>query len=50
MAANQTNYSRLEQRSLIESLVDEKGKQSKIYGRMSDVYREACFSQKIFYK
>ena len=50
MAANQTESSRLEQRSVIKFLVAEKCKPCEIYRRMSDVYGEACFSEKNVYK
>ena len=48
MVANQTEYSRLEQRSVIKYLVTEKYKLYEIYRRMWDVYGEACFSPKKF--
>ena len=43
--ANQTEYSRLEQRSLMKFLVAEKCKPYEIYKRICDVYGEACFNQ-----
>ena len=43
--ANQTEYSRLEQRSLMKFLVAEKCKPYEIYKRIYDVYGEACFNQ-----
>ena len=46
MAANQTEYFSLEQRSVIKSLVSEKCKPCEIYGRIYDVYRATCFSKK----
>ena len=48
MVANQTECSK--QRSIIKFLMAEKCKQHRIYRRMCDVYREACFSQKTLYK
>ena len=48
MAANQTLYSRLEQRYVIEPLVAEKCKPCEIYLRMCDMYGEGCFWQKMF--
>ena len=44
--ANQTDSSRLEQRSVIEFLVAEKCKWFGIYRRIRNVYGEAGFSQK----
>ena len=44
MAANQTDCSRLEQKSFIKCLHAEKCKPSEIYRKMSDVYGEAYFS------
>ena len=46
MAANQTEHSRLEQRSVIKVLIAEKCKPCEIYSRLCDIYREAYFSQK----
>ena len=43
--AIQTKCSRLEQRSVIKSLVAEKWKLCEIYRKMCDMYGEACFSQ-----
>ena len=40
---------RLEQRSVIKSLVADKCKPYDIFRRMSDMYREVCFSQKKLY-
>ena len=48
MPANQTQCSWHKQRSVIKSLLAEKYKPYKIYRRMCDMYREACFSQKMF--
>ena len=48
MVTNQTDSSRLEQRSVIKFLVAEKCKPCKIYWRMYDIYEEACFSTKMF--
>ena len=48
MAANETQCSRIEQRSLIKFLLAEKCKPREIYRRICDVYGEACFSQKMF--
>ena len=39
--------SRIEQRSVIKVLVAEQCKPSEIFRRMSAVYEEACFSQKM---
>ena len=47
MASNQTEYFRLEQKSLTEILVAEKSKPCEIYKRMCDMYGEACFNEKI---
>ena len=49
MVENQKELSRLEQRSVINSLVAEMGKLCEIYRIMYDVYGEACFSQKHVY-
>ena len=46
MAANQSDCSSLEQRSVTKFLVAEKCKPYKIYRRMCDVYEEVCFSKK----
>ena len=46
MAANPTECSRVEQRSVIQHLVAEKWKQCEIYRRVVDVYREASISKK----
>ena len=46
MVAKQTEYSRLEQMSVIKFFVAKKWKPYKIYKRMCDVYEEACFSKK----
>ena len=48
MATNQAEYSKLEQRSVKIFLLAEKYKPCEIYLRICDVYREACFSQKMF--
>ena len=50
MKVNQTEYSWLEQRSVIKFLEVEKYIRYEIYTRMFDVYKEACFSQKSIYK
>ena len=50
MVANQTECSRLEQRSIIKFLVADKRKPYEIYRLMCDVYRKAYFSQKNFHK
>ena len=50
MAANQTGCSRIEKKSAIKYLIDEKNKLSEIYRRMYDMYGEACLSQKDYYK
>ena len=47
MASNQTECTRLEQKSLIKILVVEKCKRCKIYRRMCNVYREVLV-QKMF--
>ena len=49
MITNQTECSRLEQRSVIKCSVAEKCKPCEIYKRMCDVYGEVCFSKIIFY-
>ena len=48
LVENQTEFPRLEQRSVIKVLVAEEWKPWEIYRRMCDVFREACFSQKMF--
>ena len=48
MAANQIEYSKVEQKSVMKLLVAEKCKTCEIYRRMCDVYEEACFNQKYF--
>ena len=48
MAANQVEYSRLEQRFVMECLVAVRCKPCDIYGRICNSYGEACFSQKMF--
>ena len=50
MAQNQTEISRLEQRSVIKFLVAGKGKPHEIYRRMCDMYGEACLGKKNLYK
>ena len=50
MEANQTEYFRLEQRSVINFLVAEKCKPCEIYWRINDLYGEESFSQKWFTK
>ena len=47
MTVNQTDCSKLEERSVITFLVAEKCKPCEIYRRISDVYGEACFNQNI---
>ena len=44
--ADLESRSRIEQISVIKFLVAEQCKPSEIFRRMSDVYEEACFSQK----
>ena len=44
MTANQFEYFRIEQRSVMKCLLAEKYKQYRIYGRMRDVYGDACFT------
>ena len=46
MAANQTECSRLEQRSAITFFGTEKYKPCEIYRRTCDMYGKSCFSQK----
>ena len=48
--ADPESCSRIEQRSVIKFLVAEQCKPSEIFRKMSDVYEEACFSQKNVYK
>ena len=48
MVANLIECSKLEQRSVIKFLLVEKCKSYEIYRRIHAVYREACFSQKMF--
>ena len=50
MVANQTECSRLEQKSVIKFLLVGKGKLCEIYRRMRDVYGETCFNFKNVYK
>ena len=50
MAVNQTKRFRLEQKSVIKSLLAEKWKPCEIYQKICDEYWEACFSQKNLYK
>ena len=45
--ADLESCSRVEQRSVRKFLVAELSKPSEIFRRMSDVYDEACFSQKM---
>ena len=45
MMSNQSTE-RIEQRSVIKSLVTEKCKPYEIYRTLCDVYRDACFSKK----
>ena len=49
ITANQTESSRLEQRSVIRCLVAEKYKQYEIYKRMYNVYREKIFVKERMY-
>ena len=44
MAENQKVYSWFEQRTVVKFLVVENCKPCEIYGKMYDVYGEACFS------
>ena len=46
MAANHTQCSTFEQRSVIRFMLAEKCKSCEIYRRMSDVYGETLFSQR----
>ena len=48
MVANQ--YSKLEQRSVINFLLAEKCKPCEIYRRICNVYGETCFSEKSVHK
>ena len=48
MAAYQKEYSKPEQRSVIQFLVAEKCKSCKIYRGMSNAYGEAYFNPKMF--
>ena len=48
MAANQTKFSRLKQMFVMRFLSADKCKLYRIYRKMCDVYREACFSQNMF--
>ena len=48
MAANHTESSRFEKRSVMKCLAAEKSMLCDIYRRMSDEYEQACFSQKMF--
>ena len=50
MAANQTEHSTLEQRSVMKFLTANHCKQYEIYRRMVDVYEEECFHPPNFYK
>ena len=50
MMVNQTEGSRLEQRSVIKLLVDKKCKPYDINKGVSDMYGEACFNQENVYK
>ena len=45
--ANQREFSRLKQRSVIKSFVAENYKPREIYRSMCYLYRETCFGQKI---
>ena len=44
MVANQTEFSAIEQRSVIKVLVAVMSKPSEIYKKMCDVYGEACLN------
>ena len=46
MAANQAKYAKLEQKSVIKSLVAKKCKPCEIYRRIWDMCGETCFSKK----
>ena len=46
MVANQTVYTKLEQRSVIKVLEAEEFEPWKIFWRISGVYGELCFGQK----
>ena len=48
MVKNQTDSSRLEQRSVIKVLVAEKCKPCDIHRKICDVYGEVCFIEKLF--
>ena len=48
MVTNQTESSGLEQKSVIKFLEDDKCKPCEIYRRICNVFREACFSQRMF--
>ena len=50
MAANQTDWSMLEQRPVIKYLADEKCKSCEIYRRMCDAYGEEYFRNENVYK
>ena len=50
IAAHQTKFSWLEQRSVIKFLQAEKSKPYEIYCKMCDVYGKACFGQNNVYK
>ena len=50
MAANETEGSRLEQKSIIKFVLTENCKPYEIYRRICDVYGEICFSQKNVYR
>ena len=43
MAVNQNNIFKLEQRSVLKSLMTKKCKLSEIYRKMCDVHGQACF-------
>ena len=47
MASNQAERSRLEQRSLINCLLAEKGKWYKIYRIFCDMYGDVCFTKNV---
>ena len=48
MVANQTECSRLQQRSVVKFLLGEKCKPCENHKRLCDGYRETHFSQKMF--
>ena len=50
MFHNQRVHSRLEQKPVIKFPVAEKYKPCEIYQRISDMFGEVCFSQKMYFK